>query len=315
MDRRVFLGSLAAAVGAQGLILRRALAAEPVADAIPRRTLGKTGVQVCSLCLGGVIGMIREKSADWDAPGFANAALDAGLTYFDTAPGYASGLSERHYGEVMKTRRREVFLATKTGNRSHDGAMREFEESLKRLQTDHIDLYQIHGANPRDTIENWGKPDGVLTAMRKLRDQKAVRFIGVTGHDDAGVMGRAIEMYEFDTILTTFNPTEKRRSFREKVLPLARQKHMGIIAMKVMGGALGSLARGNPEKNDGASNHDDAPHQADAELLARYVLGLPGVTVANIGMGSLEQLRQNIRAACKTPLDEAERQALEAAMA
>jgi hypothetical protein len=318
MDRRRFLGSIgaaAAAMGVRGELLLNALAAEPVSKVIPMRKLGKTGIEVCSLALGGVIGMIREKSADWDASEMANAALDAGITYFDTAPSYGSGLSEKHYGEVMKTRRNEVFLATKTGNRYYDGAMREFEQSLKRLQTDHVDLYQIHGAHQKDQIENWGKPDGVYTAMRKLKEQKAIRFIGVTGHDDADVMRKAIETYEFDTILTTFNPTEKRRPFVERVLPVAVKQNLGIIAMKVMGGALGSLAKGNPAKNDGASNHDDAPHQADAAMLLRYTLGLPGIAVADVGAASIEQVRSNIRAACTKPLEEAERKALEAAMA
>jgi len=154
----------------------------------------------------------------------------------------------------------------------------------------------------------------VLKALEKLRDQKVTRFIGVTGHESADAMCRAITMYDFDTILTTFNPMAKRRPFIEKVLPLATRKQMGIIAMKVMGGALGSLAIGNPVKNDGAPHHDDAPQQADAGMLIRYVLGLP-IAVANVGMSSLEQLRINVAAARGlAPLGERERKSLEARM-
>jgi aryl-alcohol dehydrogenase-like predicted oxidoreductase len=118
-------------------------------------------------------------------------------------------------------------------------------------------------------------------------------------------------MYDFDTILTTFNPTAKRRPYREKVLPLANRQGLGVLAMKVMGGELGSLAIGNPIKNDGKPHHDDAPQQATASELIRYVLGLP-TSVAVVGMSSLEQLRINVAAAREAPLSEQQRAALEA---
>jgi uncharacterized protein len=141
------------------------------------------------------------------------------------------------------------------------------------------------------------------------------RLIGVTGHESAEVMRRAIEMYDFDTILTTFNPVERRRPFRESVLPLAVEKKMGIIAMKVMGGGFGSLATGNPAKNTGTWYHDETPKQAGPEMLVRYALGLP-ISVAVVGMASVDQLRANVVAVRSfAPLDAAERQRLEKAMA
>ena len=263
--------------------------------------------------LGGVVGMQRPPD-EFNSEELANAAIDMGIHYFDTAPGYNKGQSESNYGRVLKSRRKEVFLATKTGERTYEGAMRSVEASLKRLQTDRLDLLQIHGLREKEDLERLGKADGVYVALLKLRDQKVTRFIGVTGHDSADVMVRAIEMYEFDTILTTYNPTAKRRPFVEKVLPVAHAKKMGIICMKVMGGGNGALAKGNPEKNDGASNHDDAPRQADPTMLIRYALGLP-ISVAVVGMGSLDQLKQNIAAARMTPFGEAERKELEKAMA
>jgi predicted aldo/keto reductase-like oxidoreductase len=162
-------------------------------------------------------------------------------------------------------------------------------------------------------VAAWGKPDGVVKAVQKLRDEKVTRLIGVTGHESADLLCQLINMYEFDTILTTFNPMSTRRAYAEKVLPLAASKGMGIIAMKLMGGALGSLAVGNPLKNDGAANHDDAPQQAAPGMLVRYVLGLP-IAVAIVGMKSIEQLRVNVAAAHEPPLDERERKALEARM-
>jgi aryl-alcohol dehydrogenase-like predicted oxidoreductase len=300
INRRQFLGSLAGAV-ATAAHARTSFGAppdetRPASRTIPKRLLGRTGVEVTVLALGGVVGMLRKPSADFHPAELANAALDMGITYFDTAPAYGNGQSELNYGEVLARRRKEVFLASKTGQRSYDGAMREVEASLKRLRTDRLDLLQIHGARAGEDVSRWGKPDGVVTALQKLRDQKVTRFIGVTGHESADIMRRAIETYDFDTILTTFNPTAKRRPYEELVLPVARKKRMGILAMKVMGGGVGSLALGNPIKNDGASNHDEALRQAKPTALIRYVLGLP-ITCAVVGMGSITELKTNIQAA------------------
>lgn len=318
MNRREFICSLAAglAAGHAKTLFGTTSGIEPQrkARAIPKRVLGRTGVEVSVLALGGVVGMMRKPSKEFDPAELANTAIDTGIRYFDTAPAYGNGQSELNYGSVLERRRKEVFLATKTGQRSYDGAMREVEASLKRLCTDHVDLLQIHGVGAREDLERWGKPEGVLTALRKLRGEKVTRFIGVTGHESAEMMRRAIEMYEFDTILTTFNPTTKRRPYRELVLPVARKKKMAILAMKVMGGGVGSLAIGNPIKNDGASNHDEAPRQAQSEKLIRYVLGLP-ITVAVVGVGSPEELRANVRAARDfTPLNKDERESLEKLM-
>jgi aryl-alcohol dehydrogenase-like predicted oxidoreductase len=204
-------------------------------------------------------------------------------------------------------------LAGKTGQRTYDGAMKEFDSSLKRLRTDRVDLLQIHGARAGEDLSAWGKPDGVYRALQKLRDDGVVRFIGVTGHESPDVMRQAISMYDFDTVLTTFNPMATRRAYEQKVLPLAKEKKLGVLGMKVMGGELGSLARGNPIKNDGKPHHDDAAEQAAAGMLVRYALGLP-IATAVVGMGSLEELRINVAAARKEPLNSRQRRKLEARM-
>ncbi len=311
MDRREFLKGTAAVGGLAWTSSLRAGQDSP--PSLPTRPLGRTGVNVTVLALGGYTGMKEPRSDEFDPVELADAALDAGIRYFDSAPSYGGGQSERNYGEVLADRRKEVFLAGKTGQRTYDGTMREFEESLKRLRTDHVDLLQIHGARVGEDLAAWGKPDGVIRALEKLRDQKLTRFIGVTGHESADVMCQAITMYDFDTVLTTFNPTAKRKSYAEKVLPLANRKGLGIQAMKVMGGALGSLAVGNPAKNDGKPHHDDAPHQATAGELIRYVLGL-SISTAVVGMSSLEQLRINAAAAREAPLNAQERRAIETRM-
>jgi aryl-alcohol dehydrogenase-like predicted oxidoreductase len=189
--------------------------------------------------------------------------------------------------------------------------MRGVEASLERLRTDRLDLLQIHAVKAKEDFTKWDKPDGVLNALHKLRDEKVTRFIGVTGHEAAESMRQAIELSDFDTVLTTFNPTAKRRPFQDIVLPIARKKKMGILAMKVMGGGLGSLAVGNPIKNDGIWYHDEAPRQAKAGLLIRYVLGLP-ISAAVVGMGSLEHLKVNVAAVRDVrPLNGKERRRLE----
>jgi len=261
--------------------------------AMPRHILGKTGVEVSALALGGVIGMQLPPSDKHNPAAIAEAALELGITYFDTAPGYNNGQSETNYGQVLARRRKEVFLACKTGDRSYDGTMRSVEQSLKRLRTDRLDLLQIHGVTGKDDPSAWGKPTGVVTALQKLREQKVTRFIGVTGHDNAEMLRRAVEMYEFDTLLTTLNPTSHRRPFREELLPVANRKKMGVIAMKVMGGGNGCLVVGNPFKNRLLPYHDETSHQVPASSLIRYTLGLP-ISVAVIGVDSVDELKANI---------------------
>jgi uncharacterized protein len=297
MRRRQFIGALGAlsvvGLDAGGRAADAPPAGEPPdSRMMPRWPLGKTGVEVSVLALGGVIGMQRPPSPVHDPATIAERALDLGVTYFDTAPSYNDGQSESNYGRVLERRRAEVFLATKTGDRSRDGTLRSVERSLKRLRTDHVDLLQVHGISDRDDPAAWGKPDGVVAALRKLRDEKVVRFLGVTGHDSAAALRRAIEMYEFDALLTTLNPVSRRRPFRDDLLAVANEKRMGVIAMKVMGGGNGCLVAGNPLRKVLRPYHDETTHQVDVAALIRYTLGLP-VSTAVIGVADAAQLAEN----------------------
>ncbi len=320
MNRREFLKSLAVACAAAGQVgglgTTSAAAAAPSPNLkLPQRRLGKTGVEVSSLALGGVIGMQLPPSADHDPAAIADTALDLGITYFDTSPDYNNGQSETNYGQVLARRRKEVFLATKTNDRTYDGTLRSIEQSLKRLRTDRVDLLQIHGVSANEDLDAWGKPGGVVAALHKLREQKVIRFMGLTGHDSATKLRQAIEMYEFDTLLTTLNPVSRRLPFREQLLPVANQKQMGVIAMKVMGGGNGCLATGNPLQKVLRPYHDQTPHQVSAPLLLRYTLGLP-ISVGVVGVASLEQLKANIGSVRDlAPMTLAERQDLERMMA
>lgn len=317
MNRREFLGTVAATV-ATGVGYSRQVSGVEAAGAaksnkaiIPKRVLGNTGAEVSILALGGVIGMQLPPSDNHDPAAIAETALDLGITYFDTAPGYNNGQSETNYGGVLARRRKEVFLACKTGDRSYDGTMKSVEQSLKRLRTDHLDLLQIHGVSSKEDVPAWGKPGGVYTALLKLREQKVTRFVGVTGHENAEMLYRAIDMYEFDTLLTTLNPVGRRRPFREDLLGLANKKQMGVIAMKVMGGGNGCLVAGNPYKKVLLPYHDETSHQVRAQSLIRYALGLP-ISVAVIGVKDIGQLEANVQVVKQTqPMDVAEQKELE----
>ena len=311
LTRRDFLRTAAVAAGgvaAVGVGARRLLAARPRDNAstrpatqptaLPHRVLGKTGAKVSILGLGGA-GLLAQSEDGEAAEKLVLEAMDSGITYFDTAHNYGkNGRSEKNLGRVMSTpRRRGVFLATKTVDRTYDGAMRQVETSLKRLGTDHVDLIQVHHACPRDTVGDFGKPTGVLPALRKLRDQKVVRFIGLTGHPNYPQVQEALEMYEWDAFMCFVNPAEFNAPVVKKQMPYARKHEMGIIAMKALGGSPGMLI-------------GEGPGKASAPELLRYALSQP-VTLTIPAVGSVEELRQNVAAVRDfKPMTEAERDAL-----
>lgn len=315
--RREFLGLGAAGVAGAMLARLEAEAARftPPPGKMPTRVLGKTGVPVSILALGGQ-SAATDFPSDELAAKFINDCIDAGINYLDTAPLYNfkgdPRNSERRFGIAIANRRNDVYLATKTMKRDADEAMRDIETSLKLLQTDHIDCLQVHCVSPKEDLARIGKPDGVYTLLRKLRDQKVIRFIGVTTHLGAEVLKRAIEMYEFDTVLVTLNPTKERRPYEELFLPAARQQNLGIVAMKTMGGAsrydhMGLT--GVPGRLVG-----NEPGKAAPDQLLRYALSLP-IHTATSGMRDYAQLRQNLEVCYQfKPLGDPQRRALQLAM-
>lgn len=255
---------------------------------VPKRPLGKTGIKVPILGVG--CGSAFMAMKEDEAERFLWQALELGLTYWDTAHSYGGGGSEVRLGRVLKTERAKVFLATKTADRTYDGAMRQIELSLKRLQTDHIDLIQMHDWRPNDDPAAIGRKEGVLTALRKLRDEKVVRFIGLTGHTTAEGMRKVLELYDdIDTVLMPINPAQPE--FEEQIVPVAKKKGIALLAMKVLGRT--SLLK-----------------SADAPALIRYAWSAP-ISVAVIGMTGLTILETNYRLALAfEPMDETERKNL-----
>ena len=208
-SRRDFLKSTAAlmALGAAD----GALGASPSQSALPKRRLGKTGEMVS--CIGFGSGTRFCSIQDEDAAqALLERAFALGINYFDTAGSYTrrplERLSEKRLGEFSKKRRKEIFLATKIDPRDRDGALRSVETSLKFLQTDYLDLIQIHSLSDLNDLDRIGSANGVLAAIQQLKDQKVSRFIGITGHNDGAAMTEALRRHDFDTVLMALNAAQ-----------------------------------------------------------------------------------------------------------
>ncbi|MFO7901177.1 MAG: aldo/keto reductase [Pirellulaceae bacterium] len=244
-------------------------------DLLPTRELGKTGERVSAFGLGGQA-LLEQPDREDEAEALISRAIDLGVTYCDCARAY--GPSETYYGAVMKYRRREVFLTSKIYDRPRDDAWHSIETSLQNLQTDWIDLIQIHSLRYPEELELILKPYGALQACLEARDQGLVRYIGVTGHFDPEVINQAIQRFSFDTVLIPMNVADsKYLSFQHNTLPLAREQKLGVIGMKIP--VRGRLLR----------NH---LFSSIAPLL-RYALSRP-ISVAIVGCGSLAELEENV---------------------
>ncbi|MBK7628412.1 MAG: aldo/keto reductase [Bacteroidales bacterium] len=260
---------------------------------MPVRPLGKTGHMVCIYSLGGQATIETPGKEDLSVQ-IINRAIDLGINYIDTAAGYgratatipkaeARGHSERNIGQVMKTRRNEVFLASKTDDRTYDGSMRLLEKSLKNLQTDHLDLWQVHNLTKAQIadVDKYFAADGVIKAMEKARNEKMVRFVGITGHESPAMLKIMAERYPFDNVLVALNAADKHYDpFIENFLPVAVEKKMGIVGMKIP-------ARDRIFSNGGIITIKEA---------MEYVMTLPVSTVI-IGLDDIAQLEENIRIA------------------
>src|SRR6185437_8126979 len=192
ISRRQFLESIGvgAAAGTTLLLLTDGAVATPTADAIPKRTLGRTGAKVSILAFGCGSRFLMYKDED-SATAILNRAIDLGITYLDTAYAYGDGESESRVGQAMATRRKEVWLATKIPDRTRDGFLRRLEGSLKRLRVDHVDLVHIHSLGQADDLAKVEAPDGALKGALEARAQKMARFIGMTSHTNGEVMAQA----------------------------------------------------------------------------------------------------------------------------
>jgi hypothetical protein len=216
-----------------------------------------------------------------------NRAIDLGVNYIDTAYSYGDGKSEERVGRVMATRRKEVKLATKLSARTAEQGRRQIELSLKRLQTDRLEVLHIHALKNLKDLDAIEAKGGILEALYEARDQKIARAIGITSHADPVALATALERHDFDCAQMALNaglasmtdgmkivPADAAASFERLALPVATRKKMGVIAMKVFG-------------------QEQLVGSAPAEKLLAYVLSLP-VSLASVGMPRLELIESNV---------------------
>jgi len=245
---------------------------------IPTRPLGRTGHRVTLFALGGE-GVLRTHGRAAEAAEVIHRALDQGVNYCDTAPAYASSMD--YYGTALGERRQEIFLASKTHDRTRDGSLQLLDDSLKRLRTDYLDLWQLHDLRTNDDLDRIFGKGGAIEALVEARDEGRVRFLGITGHHDPEILMEAMRRFDFDTVLVALNAADVHRlAFIEKLLPEAARRGLGVIGMKVCAqGAL--LAHSNLTMQDAMN----------------YVLSLPGVSTIVIGCQTTDQVDENARIA------------------
>jgi len=301
-DRREFLVQAAAAAAGTTVLAGTAnstSSAEPSGigpSPIPHRAFGKSSDKVSIL---GVGGYTLGQAASYDvAEQIVHEALDAGVTFFDNAWEYHQGKSEEWMGKAFKGNRDKVFLMSKvcTHGRDKKVAMRQLEDSLRRLQTDHLDLWQIHEVIYYNDPELIYARDGVLEALSDAKQQGKTRFVGFTGHKDPAIhLDMLLRGYPFDAVQMPLNCFDATfRSFELHVLPEVIKRGMAVLGMKSMGGGGEPLLQG----------------VVTPEEALRYAMSLP-VTVTISGIDAVSVLRQNVAVARGfTPMGEAQMQAL-----
>ena len=292
--RRQFLKQ-AAAGAALGSLAGNVLAQTSAASAtgLPTRVLGRTGQRVSIVCLGGWhLGSIKD---DAEAIRLVHAAVDEGMTFMDNCWDYHDGRSEELMGRALEGRRDKAFVMTKNCERDYAGSMRCLEDSLRRLRTDRIDLWQFHEM-VYDNDPDWVFEKGGLKAAQEAKKAGKVRYIGFTGHKDPRIHLKMLaKPFDWDAAQMPINALDAHyRSFQKEVVPVCLKKNVGVIGMKGFGGGNG-IARGAG---------------LTAAEAYRYALSMP-VASQVVGMVSLEQLQQNVALARGfQPMSEAERTAL-----
>lgn len=270
-------------------------------DGIDRRPFGRHADLVSIIGLGGY--HLGKPKTSAEAVRIVHAAMDAGINFLDNAWEYHQGESERRAGRAIADRRSSVFLMTKVCTHGRDAkvAMRQLEESLRRLQTDHLDLWQIHECVYDNDPERHFAKGGVVEALERAKRQGKVRYVGFTGHKDPEIHLRMLSFgFPFDACQLPLNGFDANfRSFQTRVLPELARQHIAAIGMKSLGG-------------DGRLIKKKA---ATAGAAFRYAMSLPVCTTVS-GIDSMRVLRQNLKIAQRfTPMSARERRAYERSLA
>ena len=247
---------------------------------VPKRAMGSTGLQVSIVGLGGYhLGTAKSQEEVND---MVAKALDYGINFFDNAWEYHKGMSEERVGTALKGKRDRAIVMTKvcTHGRKKALAMQMLEESLKRLHTDHLDVWQVHEVIYYNDPELAYDPDGVLEALTAAKQQGKVRFVGFTGHKNPSIhLDMLNRGFKFDTVQMPINPFDPAyRSFEKNVIPVAMQKGMAVFSMKSMGGSGEPIVKGALTPTEALS----------------YAMSVPGVSTTISGMESMGVLNQNL---------------------
>ncbi len=232
---------------------------------LPKRPLGKTGAEVTILGLGGE-GILRTYGHEKEAVSLIHRAIDLGITYFESARAYSG--SESYYGLALMERRKDIFLSSKSHERTAEGALRHLETTLQTMKTNYLDLWMIHDVRATQDLDLIFGPNGASKAFETAKRNNLVRFIGISGHRNPTILSRALDLFPFYW------------SFLHDVLPKAQGKGMGILGMK-------TLSRGIVIKIFGAES---------IESFLRFALTQP-ISTAVVGCESIAQLEMNVRIA------------------
>jgi predicted aldo/keto reductase-like oxidoreductase len=279
-SRRDFLNSTLAAGAALGVAGVAGGQQQP-GRGLPTRPLGRTGVNVSILCLGGWhIGSIRDEN---EAIKIMHAAIDEGINFFDNAWDYHDGGSEIVMGKALAQggKRKQVFLMTKNCARDARGTRQHLEDSLRRLQTDVIDLWQFHEIN-YDNDPDWIMERGALAEALKAQKEGKVRYIGFTGHKDPRIHLAMLSRHSWDTVQMPINVCDHfYRSFVNQVVPEANKRQIGVIGMKSLGGGNNHQGRFTTEK------------VCTAQEARRYALSQPIASLC-VGIDAMDVLQQDV---------------------
>jgi uncharacterized protein len=274
--RREFLQATLAGAATLGMM---AEVEDAQAQGLPTRTLGRTGERVSILCLGGWhIGTVRDEK---EAIKIMHAAINEGITFFDNAWDYHDGRSEEVMGKALAEggKRKQAFLMTKNCNRDAKGTRQCLEDSLRRLKTDVIDLWQFHEIN-YDNDPDWILEKGALAEALKAQKEGKVRFLGYTGHKSPHIHLKMLEKHKWDTVLMPINVCDYfYRSFIHEVVPRANERGVGVLGMKSLGG--------------GQPGRFVVANVCTAEDAIRFALNQQIASLV-IGIDSMDVLKQNI---------------------
>jgi len=310
ISRRGFIQRAPAAVLAAGAVTASA-AETPVRQAdrpLPRRVLGRTKLEVTCMALGTAPCGMSMAITPAQVGEIVKTALDLGVNYVDTAPGY--GNAEEGIGRVLGKRREQIILGTKIYADDVAKAEKMFAGSLKDLKTDCVDLLYFHQIGDRN-VEKARGPDGVFTWILKQKQAGKCRFVGVTSHNRPGRVAAFLETGQVDVLMVPVNFVDNfTYGYEKDVLPLARKQNIGIVAMKVFGGpALKATGKWSWRWED--PNNKANVGESNVEIAIRYGLSTPGVATANLGVHKPEQVRQNVKhVAAFRPLSDGEREKL-----